>query len=237
MIVIGLLFGATHFFKNKDTGEVAEVKKGFVTGLVAERPHFLITSEGLKEVEVYAVPTGTNVTVDQYLSLGKTSEYTEIDGKQKWTVPIPVEPMLFANIFAVGMDNQGNSSDRFYFALSGASDIYSALWLDTLATVEELSVGQEIITNGLQVKFKKITDNRCPEGVQCITGGKVEVTLEVTGLGKKETIVINTDDKRYASAIGYKFSIEKVTPDALAGTDINDSDYRITLLIEQENKG
>jgi len=94
-----------------------------------------------------------------------------------------------------------------------------------------------VIVNDIQIVLKEVTDSRCPTGAQCIQAGEAKAVFEITGQGKKESITLSSVGSNQVASHGYLFSIKDVKPLPNLSTEIKQPDYRVTLLIEQENKG
>ena len=95
------------------------------------RPNIVIRGAYLGKVEVWAVPTGTEITPDEYVLLGNARRKTAAGSKEVWLFPIPscaTDTRLSATeIFVKGLDTKGTVIATKSLPYSGASDVYRAL--------------------------------------------------------------------------------------------------------------
>lgn len=80
----------------------------------------------------------------------------------------------------------------------------------------------------LRLTFVKlIGDSRCPEGVECFWAGSADIEVKVTSGAESTLIQLSTyhQDKREASAFGYRIQLEDVTPHPAEGRKIEASQY------------
>lgn len=92
---------------------------------------------------------------------------------------------------------------------------------------KSISVGQTAEISGLTVTLNKVTDSRCPTGVQCIWAG--EATAPVTLAQGEDTSTL--DMKLDAGAVtfeGYLISLTAALPYPKEGTVIAQDDYMLT---------
>ena len=100
-----------------------------INDIVIQKPNLVVHGRNLARVEVWAIPTGTNVTADSYQKLGDaTLAETSRAGMQEWTLPIPERPLLITELFAQGFDASNASVGRVSAPQTGASALYDALW-------------------------------------------------------------------------------------------------------------
>lgn len=122
------------------------------------------------------------------------------------------------------------------FILSGcpaASDVVKA----KLGHEFTLPVGQTAVIEGqdLELRFKTVlSDNRCPQGAQCIIAGEVRIILEIKQNGVPNSVELSQpgqfEDYSLESYGQYKF-IFKVLPYPEVGHQIADDDYELKLTI------
>ena len=82
----------------------------------------------MSKVEVWAIPTGTGITPDEYTLLGTAKRRNAAGQSDVWSFPIPSKPIAATEIFAKGFDAQGKEVARKSLSYAGASQIYDALW-------------------------------------------------------------------------------------------------------------
>ncbi len=119
--------------------------------------------------------------------------------------------------------------------LSGcpASDVVNA----KLGHEFTLPVGQRAVIEGedLELRFKVVlSDNRCPQGAQCIIAGEVRIILEIKQDGNSDSVELSQpglfEDYSLKSYGQYKF-IFKIEPHPQVGHQIDDDDYELKLTI------
>lgn len=230
---VAVLFGATFLFQS-NTPEEAVEEKGDIVSFIVDKPDFVIRGHNLAEVKIYGVESPDDIT---HILLGTGEKSETVGGAEIWRASIPVAPIILSQIYVEAVDTNGNELDRFYFALSGNSDIYTALWLDNPAEVVSVQVGETFNVGTLALEVTEVLrDNRCPVGVACNTGGGVEIALNIKSETFTDSIVIATDEAPVPAA-GYIISIEDVTPGSIQGEEILESEYRFVIVVEQESKG
>ncbi len=93
-----------------------------------------------------------------------------------------------------------------------------------------ISVGEPTEISGLTVTLNKVTDSRCPTGVQCIWAG--EATASVTLAQGAETSTI--DMKLDATPVefgGYLVSLTAALPYPKEGVALTQDDYMLTFRV------
>ena len=100
-----------------------------------------------------------------------------------------------------------------------------------------LPVGQTAVVEGedLELRFKVVlSDNRCPQGAQCIIAGEVRIILEITQNGSSDSVELSQpglfEDYSLESYGRYKL-IFKIEPQPEVGHQIADDDYELKLTI------
>jgi hypothetical protein len=95
------------------------------------RPNIVIHGAYLAKVEVWGVPTGTEITADEYVLLGNAKRRTAPGSKEVWLFPIPPcatdTRLSDTEIFVKGLDTKGTVIATKSLPYSGASDVYKAL--------------------------------------------------------------------------------------------------------------
>lgn len=99
-----------------------------IRSVEVKRPNILVRGANLAKVEIWAAPTGTQVTPEMYLRLGTAKRLGAAGNNELWVFPIPPEPFSAAGIFAKGFDANGKAVVTKSLPYYGASDLYEALW-------------------------------------------------------------------------------------------------------------
>ncbi len=240
VLAVAILFSISFLLKKDEVVDDTKndlPKSGFKSFEV-ERPFFVIESSGFESVAIYGVPTGTDIKDSSHVAIATTTLATEKNNEQIWKGMIPNEPILLSEIYAVAVDSLGNKSERYYFPLKGASDIYNALWFETPSEVLELLLKDTKEVNGIKFELTKIiSDSRCGVDINCISAGSVKIEVMAKAYGKEEKITLDSMDKESVSVFGQKITFKKVLPErGKSQSIIKDSEYRIFLLVEQESK-
>lgn len=125
---LATLFGYGIYAATRGESYVAP-NESQITAFSVEQPFFVARGRGLSRVEVWAIPTGTNITEEQHVLLGKAQNFSaEGNGEQVWRTDIPQQPVLAVEIFAKGYTRRGDEVGRISLTASGATDIYNKLW-------------------------------------------------------------------------------------------------------------
>ena len=102
-----------------------------VRSIDIQRPKIVIRGAYLDKVEVWAVPTGTGITPDEFVLLGNATRRGSAGGKETWLFPIPVCPtdtrLLATEIFVKGFDAKGAFVEKRSLPYVGASAVFRAL--------------------------------------------------------------------------------------------------------------
>lgn len=236
LVILGLVSYGIYYVIKTSTNTNEVVLKPAIVSLILEKPNFLIKGKGLAKVEVWAVPTGTDITESSYIKIG-IAELKKVDAKEQvWLIPIPRQPLLLTEIFAKGFDEKGNLVGKVSLPIVGASDIYRELWLEAPQQSLFLKVGESGTAGEVAVKvIKVVSDSRCPSDVVCIQAGNVVVELELTKGSKKTTLSVATDEDGKPFE-GYFVQILDVLPEAKSTVKIDEKDYIITISVLKDVK-
>jgi hypothetical protein len=93
-----------------------------------KRPNLVVRGSNLSKVELWAIPTGTGITPDEYMLLGTAKRRNAAGPNEIWIFPIPSGPLSVTDIFAKAFDGQGHLIGTKSLPQQGASQIYDALW-------------------------------------------------------------------------------------------------------------
>jgi len=101
--------------------------------------NIVVRGVNLAKVEIWAIPTGTEVDPQQYQLLGRAEHTGDTKRIQFWTFPIPPPPtetsgLLAVQIFAKGYDKNGKVIGQKSLPAYGATSLYDALWSQNEAT-------------------------------------------------------------------------------------------------------
>ena len=99
-------------------------------GVEVTRPNIVVHAAYLNRVEVWAVPTGTGITANQYLLLGKATRTGFSGMRETWQFRIPPctdTRLQAAEIFVEGFDSFGVNIGKKSLPFEGASALHQAL--------------------------------------------------------------------------------------------------------------
>ena len=99
-----------------------------VRSIALKRPNLVILGANLSKVELWAIPSGTGITPDEYMLLGMAKRRNPAGSKEIWLFPIPASPLSVTHIFAKGFDLRGRLIGTKSLPQQGVSQIYDALW-------------------------------------------------------------------------------------------------------------
>ena len=104
----------------------------------------------------------------------------------------------------------------------------------------KVSPGQEVAVarTRLRIKFAAVeNDSRCPSDVTCVWAGNAAVKLELTGLGKAQSVTLNTSKAgQFVSETvyqGYKVTLVDLSPYPRSTQKIAASAYQATLVVSK----
>ena len=125
-LVISLLFVFVVAAVAAPQGDHSQVRT-----MQVRRPNIVIGGAYLSKVELWAVPTGTEITPDEYVLLGDAKRSNAAGHKEMWVFPIPPcetdTRLLATEIFAKGFRANGDAVGIKSLPYSGASAVYEAL--------------------------------------------------------------------------------------------------------------
>ena len=102
-----------------------------VLRISVRRPIINVSVHGahLSKVEFWAIPTGTEITPDEYMLLGTGKHFNDAGWlNESWALPIPSEPISITHVFAKAFDAQGKVVATRFLPYHGASQLHDALW-------------------------------------------------------------------------------------------------------------
>ncbi|MCU0678922.1 MAG: hypothetical protein MUC28_00550 [Planctomycetes bacterium] len=179
-------------------------EKAELIGFSAVKPNLTATGRELEKIEIWAVPSGTDVTPDNYQMLGTAILAETTAGEQTWQFPIPAEPILASEIFAQGYDRAGLAIGQVSLPFTGTAEIYNELWGSGSAgtSVVQVADSGRTFAFGLSSRFSLALDSAVypasqsvcePSGVVQPVPGAIESTppldtviFEAIGVGACE---------------------------------------------------
>jgi hypothetical protein len=105
-------------------------QRAIIRSAGVKRPNVVVRGANLSKVEVWAIPTGTGVTPDEYTILGTAIRRNAAGQNEVWVFHIPSGPLSVTDIFAKGFDAEGKLVGTKSLPYQGATQIYDALWAD-----------------------------------------------------------------------------------------------------------
>ncbi len=130
LIVFFLFIGGVFFWLSSGT-KVSAVEPE-IASISVERPNIVVEGKGLTKVEIWGVPTGTEVTEDAFKLLGEAKyQATNAAGVEIWIFPIPETPLLMTGLIAKGYGQDGMLAGQVSLTEVGATSVYNLLWATT----------------------------------------------------------------------------------------------------------
>ncbi len=195
---------------------------------------FVAEGQDLSVVEIKAIPTGTNVEEKDHQLLGEMTIAEEVE-KQTWVMLVPKSPLSVTEIYAVAYDEQGNKVGKMAWGITGATDIYDAIWKQVPFEEVVLQIGQSKNVGSLGLKLIDVPeDSRCPVDVTCIQAGRITADLEININGRLSLISLKSDEGDRRVGNDYFLNITKVEPQGTEGRVIESGDYEITISVTKE---
>ena len=112
------------------TGSLAApaTKRALLRSVEVKRPNIITQGAYLGRVEVWAVPTGTGITPDEYTLLGRATRKTPAGHNETWSFPIDCAStlLLATEVFIKAFDDTGKIVGTKSLSYSGASEINDA---------------------------------------------------------------------------------------------------------------
>ncbi len=252
LIVILLLAGGVFYYSNHKV-EIQNLfvkKVAKIDSISLEKNNFVVRGEELGKVEIWVIPTGTEIPESSYGHLGDAVLSFKNEVGSEWTLAIPHDPLLITQVFAKGFDTRGNEIGSVVLPITGASALYDALWaqnnpastpvptsaptpvvIETKTQELKLSPGQKATFAGLTLTFNKIIeDSRCPVDVQCIRAGDLQVSLSLVAANQKTTATLKDTDQPLIFS-SYRIEILSTEPVRKAGVTPENTKYIIHFLV------
>jgi hypothetical protein len=103
-------------------------QRSILRSIGIKRPNLVVRGSNLSKVELWAIPTGTGITPDEYMLLGTAKRRNAAGPNEIWVFPIPSAHLSVTDIFAKSFDGQGRLIGTKSLPQQGAGQIYDALW-------------------------------------------------------------------------------------------------------------
>ena len=93
-----------------------------------QKPNFTATGKNLSKVQVWAIPTGTNVMPADYLLIDTMTEAGTKNGTQSFVAQIPKDPILVSDFFVKGFNKNGDVVGEISLPYKNPTALYTAIW-------------------------------------------------------------------------------------------------------------
>jgi hypothetical protein len=103
------------------------VKQAQLQSIEVQRPNIVIHGSYLGKIEVWAVPTGTGITPDEYVLLGHATRTTAAGQNEAWVFAVDCGSLLATQVFVSAFDKKGKAVGVKPLPYNGASEINDAL--------------------------------------------------------------------------------------------------------------
>ena len=154
------------------------------------------------------------------------------------TRPVDAEGLTITRDPVSGQPEGPVKTRRFAISSRRAGDGRSGPVKPLLETVRgQLRLDQPVQFEGLELTWLTIEDSRCPEGVNCITAGKVDITLAAK-IDDEESgqvdLSLDPGQKDEARALVGKYAVQllAVDPYPVNGVETERTEYSATVLVE-----
>jgi hypothetical protein len=111
------------------TGVVAaatpQLHRSELRSVQVKRPNIVIRGAYLSKVEVWAFPTGTEITESELL--GNANRANPAGHNEMWVFPIPCEEFLATEVYVAAFSEKGDVVGHKSLPYKGASELYEAL--------------------------------------------------------------------------------------------------------------
>lgn len=95
------------------------------------RPHIIIRGAYLSRVEIWAIPTGTGITPEEFVLLGNAHRANQAGNHEIWIFPTPScdtdRFLLATEVFAKGFSDNGDVIGTKSLPYRGATEVHEAL--------------------------------------------------------------------------------------------------------------
>ena len=102
-------------------------KQAQLQSVEAQRPDIVIHGSYLAKIQVWAVPTGTGITPDEYVLIGHARRQTAAGQNERWFFEVDCGSLLATQVFVTAFDKKGRPVGTKSLPFTGASEINDAL--------------------------------------------------------------------------------------------------------------
>jgi len=102
-------------------------KRALISSVEVKRPYIIIGGSYLGKIEVWAVPTGTGITPDEYALLGHARRRTAAGQSEEWVFEVDCASLLATQVFVTAFDRKGKTVGIKPLPYTGATEINDAL--------------------------------------------------------------------------------------------------------------
>jgi len=97
--------------------------------VAVKRPNIVVRGAYLGKVEIWAVPTGTEITENEYALVGNAKRNNDAGRNEIWVLPITCTSPLIPSteVFVKGFDANGNEIGKKSLPYNTLTGIYEAL--------------------------------------------------------------------------------------------------------------
>lgn len=238
IVIVVLILGgywAYGAWSDRNAERNAEANAVDITSFTVEKPNFVVKGKNLAKVEVWSVPTGTGITEANHVRIGNAARQGAAGQDERWTLPIPVQPLSSTEIYAKGFDAAGVMKDKISLSYKGATDIYNNVWGPVTEQENTVALGEKITFGELEFTPTRIVnDSRCAQEVVCVTAGDVVVEGDAKTPFKQGKVEVRSSANPTLFD-GYFIEIKNVMPVKTMAA-IPDANYRITFIISRDAK-
>lgn len=119
--------------------KISEPEIGSLDSFTVDGKNFIVNGKFLKRVEIWSIPSGTDVLATDYVKLGDAQREV-LSGLNAWVLPIPNEVQAVVEIFAKVFDENGKEIGRLSLSYDGMDEIIEAVWGSQKTNQNEISL-------------------------------------------------------------------------------------------------
>ncbi len=203
VLVGGGIFIYQYWWLPKEEAKNHAISEAQVKEILIQKPNLVITGENLSEVQIYMVPTGTDVDPETMSKIENATKQSEINDEQVWIYQYPKD-LLITNIFAKGFDNNGNFIGKIDLPIVGATALWDALYGGLDETADWKAYRSEQM--GFEIKYPK--DFTASDEEVLSTATRVDFLKKGEGGGENVLFSVWTG-VRYSQELGRVYTLEE----------------------------